>query len=136
MNRLKYNFMKKITLIDALKLFGSSIEIAGEFSGAAVDTRLLKPGNLFFALKGERVDGHQFVDKAFELGASAAVVDQNYFNSHSNQLLIPVDDPLDALQQLAKKMIEQSQAKVIAVTGSVGKTTTKDFITHLLSEKY
>lgn len=107
-----------------------------------VDTRKLAAGDLFFALKGAHLDGHHFVQAALAKGAKAAVVDYSYYNQLSSQsqalqsMLMPVPEPLVALQQLARRKMTQFSGKVIAVTGSVGKTTTKEFIVQLLATKF
>lgn len=90
----------------------------------------------FFALKGACADGHSFLNEAAQKGAAAAVVSKSYCGSQSKMPLIYVEDPLESLQLLAKKFLEQWHPKIVAVTGSVGKTTTKDFITVLLRSKY
>ena len=105
-------------------------------TGFAVDSRLVKQGNLFFALKGAHVDGHQFLSAAAVNGAVAAVVNESYNGPDFGLLLIKVPDPLIALQELAKSVLQQRKSKIVAVTGSLGKTTTKDFITTLLKSKY
>lgn len=101
-----------------------------------VDTRCLRPGDLFFALPGSQVDGHAFLAEAFQKGAAAAVVSANFDRRGVEYPLIPVPDPLAALQLLAKNKMAKFPGKVIAITGSVGKTTTKEFLVALLSAKY
>jgi len=92
-------------------------------SGMSIDTRSLNPGDLFFALKGETSDGHDYVRAAFEKGAAAAVVDE----AHSGALkdagpLYIVNDVLSAMQGLGMAARARTQASIVAVTGSVGKT--------------
>jgi UDP-N-acetylmuramoyl-tripeptide--D-alanyl-D-alanine ligase len=106
------------------------------FTGFSVDTRLVKPGNLFFALKGAQTDGHAHLQEAQKKGTIAAVVNKDYSGSDYGLLLLKVEDPLIALQTLSKEKIRSLPAKIVAITGSVGKTTTKDFTTTLLKEKY
>ena len=88
------------------------------------------PGDLFFALKGENFDGHDFVPKVLEKGASAAVVSEP-IATHGN--LLRVHDTLRALQQLAEWARRYWGRPVVAITGSAGKTSTKDIIAALLS---
>lgn len=107
-----------------------------DFSGFCVDTRLIKPGNLFFALKGARVDGHDFLKEAKNLGAAAAFVSSRYSGDGDGLPLIRVPNVLSSLQQLAKHVISSLPVKIVAITGSLGKTTTKDFVSTLLKEKY
>lgn len=101
-----------------------------------IDSRSVKGGELFFALKGERVDGHHFLQEVSQKGALAAVVSQDYRGESFGLHLIPVQDPLHALQDLAKTVLALSGTRVVAVTGSLGKTSTKEFTKHLLSTRY
>jgi UDP-N-acetylmuramoyl-tripeptide--D-alanyl-D-alanine ligase len=93
-------------------------------------------GELFFALKGERVDGHTFLQDVQQKGALAAVVSKDYQGEIRGLRLIHVDDPLQALQELAKSALMSSSSRVVAITGSLGKTSTKEFTKLLLSKKY
>ncbi len=101
-----------------------------------VDTRELRKGDLFFALPGARVDGHGFLERAAAGGACAAVVSQEYPGPDFGLTLTPVADPLHALQTLAQQVLSLRPCKVVAVTGSVGKTTTKNFLGALLATQY
>lgn len=101
-------------------------------TGAAIDSRKLMPGDLFFALPGNRVDGHEFLEKAAELGASAAVVREDYRGESYGLPVLRVPDVLLALQDLARKTLEKRTTKVIAITGSLGKTTVKEFAATLM----
>ncbi|NLE73180.1 MAG: UDP-N-acetylmuramoyl-tripeptide--D-alanyl-D-alanine ligase [Actinobacteria bacterium] len=104
--------------------------------GVSVDTRNLRPGDLFIALVGERFDGHEYVSAALAAGACGAVVSTGHSIAGINEiekqgrsnLIYPVNSPLLALGALARAVRRRSQAVVIAVTGSVGKTGTKDLI--------
>jgi len=98
------------------------------FSGVTQDTRNLKPGMLYVALRGEHFDGHNFVQKAFEAGAAAALVDQSMADWHGseNWPLIKVADTRRALLDAAGAWRARSGAKIIGITGSSGKTTTKE----------
>ncbi len=102
------------------------------FSGVSTDTRTLRPGEVFFALRGDRFDGNRFVDEAIQKGAAAAVCMER--GGSGPRLL--VDDALGALQRFAAWHRAQWHIPVIAITGSCGKTTTKDLIAALLSSKY
>jgi len=100
-------------------------------SGASIDTRTLEPGDIFFALKGERVDGHEHVTSAFEKGASCAVIrDAN--RAHAGRFALVVEDPESALFELARLVRSRTTAAFVAVTGSTGKTTAKEFTAELL----
>ncbi len=105
--------------------------------GYSIDSRTLQPGELFFAVKGERLEGHDYVEKALENGAVAAVVRRDQLSRFSFKgRLLAVDDTLIALQRLASAVRRVWGKPAIAITGSVGKTTTKDAIAHLLSTRY
>ncbi len=117
-------------------ILGVDVKENLNITGFSVDTRLTKAGNLFFALKGAKVDGHSFLEEAKKMGAIAAVVSNHYSEHVEGLQLLKVDNVLAALQNLAKWVIDQSQAKIVAITGSIGKTTTKDFIATILSEKF
>jgi UDP-N-acetylmuramoyl-tripeptide--D-alanyl-D-alanine ligase len=94
----------------------------------STDTRTLGPGDLFFALKGEAFDGHAFLGRAAERGAAAAVVSRVPADAPASLRLVVVADTLRALQDLAAHRRRASRARVIAVTGSCGKTTTKEMV--------
>ncbi|MGI6587541.1 MAG: UDP-N-acetylmuramoyl-tripeptide--D-alanyl-D-alanine ligase [Peptococcia bacterium] len=116
-----------------------SLEIEGncpEPLGACIDTRYLKKGDLFFALKGEKTDGHYFLNEARNKGASGAVVTFRPTDfSCTDFPLVIVEDTVKALQQLAIAQRNLFSGTVVAVTGSTGKTTTKEMIYALLREK-
>ena len=102
-------------------------------TGISTDTRTLQPGQVFVALRGESFDGHQFLDTAVERGAIAAIVDHQHPTSAAPLPLLPVADTLQAYQAIAQWWRTQFAIPVIAVTGSVGKTTTKELIAAVLS---
>lgn len=104
--------------------------------GIAVDSRNVKPGDLFFALPGDQTDGHAFLSDAAAKGAVGAVVKKDYAGPDYGMALVRCEDCLKALQMLAKTYLKRHRPKVVAVTGSLGKTTTKDFIAQLLQVKY
>jgi UDP-N-acetylmuramoyl-tripeptide--D-alanyl-D-alanine ligase len=100
------------------------------------DTRAIKAGDLYWALRGENHDGHDFVRKAAESGAAAAVVERAEVDVPLDFPLIVVPDALRALQQLASWWREQLTLKVICLTGSNGKTSTKDFAASVASTRF
>jgi UDP-N-acetylmuramoyl-tripeptide--D-alanyl-D-alanine ligase len=100
-----------------------------KISGWSIDSRTIAPGDLFFALRGPQNDGHDYVDAALEKGAAGAVVDHDL----GQPSLLVVDDTLAALQRLAAWARCRWGGRVVGVTGSAGKTTTKDAIAHLLA---
>lgn len=103
------------------------------FEGVSTDTRTLKPGEVFFALKGENFDARSFVPQALAAGAAAVVTDAA---SEGDDRILTVADPLSALQALATFHRARFAMPVFAVTGSAGKTTTKDFVATLLATRY
>ncbi|KAA3452695.1 UDP-N-acetylmuramoylalanyl-D-glutamyl-2, 6-diaminopimelate--D-alanyl-D-alanine ligase [Mesorhizobium sp. SARCC-RB16n] len=104
-------------------------------SGISIDSRSLQPGEAFFAIKGEAMDGHDFVTAAIKAGAGVLVVAEGKLPSLGRLTapIIVVDDVLVALEKLGVAARARSQAKIIAVTGSAGKTTTKEALRHVLS---
>ncbi len=109
-------------------------------TGYSIDTRTLAPGDLFFAIRGERFDAHDFVATALARGARAAVVARSKVTdlldlAHNHTLLI-VDDPLIALQTLATAVRRHWNKRVIGITGSAGKTTTKEAVAEVLSSRF
>lgn len=132
---------------DAAKTLGISpqlLKASLKASGASIDTRTLQPGDLFIALRGENQDGHKFLETAFQKGASGALILKEVFESQKEQLLghsgrfhnlLPVDNPAEALAKLAQGYRSQFKIPFVGVTGSVGKTSTKEFLYYLLSKK-
>ncbi len=125
-----------MTLNEVIKIIGGN---AGEFdsamlerdiSGYSIDSRTIRNGELFFAIKGEVHDGHKFVANVLAKGAIAAVVS----DAAAGARLIKVEDPLAALQRLAAAVVRDWRGQLIAVTGSAGKTTTKDLTATVLSQ--
>ena len=104
-------------------------ELDGPVTGVSTDTRTLKRGDLFFALRGAAFDGHAFLRDAFAKGAAAAVVDHPVDGP-----ALVVDDTLRALGELAAAWRMSLSARVVGVAGSNGKTTTKDMIAHVLGK--
>jgi len=122
-------------------------------SCAVIDSRQAVEGSLFIALPGEQVDGHDYVQAAFDNGAQLALIDraigngfnvldfrENKFNGDLKEVTLPlclqVEDTLKALQTLAAYWRKQHPIRTIGITGSVGKTSTKELIASLLSQKY
>ncbi|MFB8794049.1 MAG: UDP-N-acetylmuramoyl-tripeptide--D-alanyl-D-alanine ligase [Microcoleus sp.] len=104
-------------------------------TGIATDTRTLQGGEVFLALRGDNFDGHQFVGKARDLGAIVAIVDRTWPLEIPNFPLLRVDDTLIAYQAIAHWWRDQFSIPIVAVTGSVGKTTAKELIAAVLSTK-
>ncbi len=149
-----------LTLADILEaLTGKRIEPSGlVISEAAIDSRQVIPGGLFFALPGERTDGHNYVEAAFKKGALLAVVQRDmspqFFTldlrsgafdpdatlpaalRSGQPFCLRVDDSLAALQQIAAYWRRKHDLRVIGITGSVGKSTTKELVAEVLSQRY
>jgi len=103
-------------------------------SGVTTDTRSLAPGQIFFALKGPNFNANTFAAQALEKGAVLAVVDEPAYAQQPNTLLVP--NVLKALQQLATHHRQQINIPVLGITGSNGKTTTKELVYSVLAQKY
>jgi len=101
-------------------------ELAGPVGGVSIDTRTLQAGDLFVAIRGEQHDAHEFVAKALQAGASAAMVSRVDEAMRKAGALLVVDDPLKGLERLGVAARARVSGRMIAVTGSVGKTTTKE----------
>ncbi len=105
--------------------------------GYSIDSRTIGPGELFFAVKGERLDGHDYVNAALEKGAAAAVVRKDQLHRYSDKTrLLAVDDTLAALQTLATATRRLWGKPLVGVTGSAGKTTTKEAVAHVLAARF
>ena len=131
--------MKNMTLENIAKacdgeLILNGADAATVVAGGVIDSRLVKDNYMFFATKGERVDGHDYIAKAFDLGAIVAVCER--IPEGVDGTFIVVKDTFVALKQIAKFYRESLDIKVVGITGSVGKTSTKEFIASVLSQKY
>ena len=127
----------RITLQQVAEITGGELRGGNdglEVSGISTDSRTIKRGELFVALRGERLDGHDFVAETFAQGAAAAVVEQEQPQLSAKKPLIMVTDTLDAYGTIAAWCRSQFDIPLVAVTGSVGKTTTKNMIGGILSE--
>src|SRR5579875_2135248 len=112
-------------------------------SGYSIDSRTLSAGDLFFAVRGERVDGHDFVQAALANGAAAAVVSMRWLRPEATDearlLRVPDEDSdcvLQSMQRLAREVRRHWAKRVIGITGSVGKTTTKECIAAVLGSQF
>ena len=134
---------------DAARLLGADLLFpcpSRSIEGGSIDTRTLQPGDLFVALRGERDDGHRHLEEAFRKRASGALIDRGFFaagrdRSFKNpgevfQNLLPVADPEKALARLADRVRSSVSLAAVGITGSVGKTTTKEFLHFILRQKY
>jgi UDP-N-acetylmuramoyl-tripeptide--D-alanyl-D-alanine ligase len=157
--------MKKFSIADLARIIKATVETVTEnehqvssiehrvsshdfFTGVSIDTRTIKPGECFFAIPGENFDGHDYVCDAFARGAACAVVSRDIYskfqirNSKSEILkeegkcLLKVADTITALGDFAREYRRQAGFKVVAITGSVGKTTTRHIAYHVLSRHF
>ncbi len=125
----------KLTLSSAAEFMQATgkFDPAAVAAGYSIDSRTLRPGDLFFAVRGERLDGHEFVEAALAKGAVGAVVGKDQQARFAQRYhLLEVEDPLLALQRLAGAVRRLWGKPLIAITGSAGKTTTKEAIAHVL----
>ncbi|HOV69418.1 MAG TPA: UDP-N-acetylmuramoyl-tripeptide--D-alanyl-D-alanine ligase [Clostridia bacterium] len=133
--------MKNMTIESIAAACGGEIFLNGcgeicqkEIAGVTIDSRKVEKNFLFIATQGARVDGHEFINDAFSRGAAAAVCEKAPDNIQGPYIL--VKDSLQALKDIAKWYRAQLDIAVVGITGSVGKTTTKEFIASVLSQKY
>ena len=132
----------QITFNEMLKAMDGEVIVQGKeikFNKICIDTRKVEKDNVFLAIKGANFNGNDFALKALELGASVVIIDEVKFNIEDvnvNGTVIKVKNTRQALLDLAKFYREKLGLKVIGVTGSTGKTSTKDLIAALLSDKY
>jgi UDP-N-acetylmuramoyl-tripeptide--D-alanyl-D-alanine ligase len=125
----------KLSSADIARIVDGSVEGSNkvQLTGAAVDSRRVRPDDLFVALRGVRSDGHAFVDQALAVAGAALVrFDAEFDAVPSGRALIRVEDPLEAYWKLAGHVRRQRGWRVAAITGSVGKTTTKNMLSSLL----
>lgn len=133
------NFMEHMTLEHVAAVCGGTYigtedDKQKEIQGVVIDSRLVQNGDLFVPVRGERVDGHRFIDDVFEKGALAVFSEETLENPKGPY--IKVDSSLAAMKKLAADYRRSLNVKVVAVTGSVGKTSTKEMIASVLSQKY
>src|SRR5881275_2342433 len=115
----------------------SSGDRTGVINKVSTDSRTIKPGELFVALRGENFEGHDFIEAAAKAGATGALVDANWAgNVPNNFALLRATDTLQAYQTLAANYRRSLALKVLAITGSNGKTSTKDFAASVLAHRF
>lgn len=109
-------------------------DINAEFTGITQDSRLVQPGNCYVAIAGQRVDGHDFIEMAIANGAQVVLVTKDI--QHPGALFIKVANIIDALGKMAHYLRIHNDLKVIGVTGSVGKTSTRDLIANVVKQMF
>jgi len=131
--------MKSLPVGVLARVIGSepAAEIDIELTGVSTDTRTLKAGDCFFAITGEHFDGHSFVTEALCKGAACAVVERPAENPDpAHKAILQVPDTIRALGDLARAYRRMNAFKVVAITGSVGKTTTRQIVHHVLGRRF
>lgn len=136
--------METLSFQNFVEFLESNAQVDGfsndrKISPVSIDTRTLVAGSVYFAIKGDRFDGHKFINEAFKKGAVACVVKNDWKSEKElprNSTLIRVNDPLQALQNLASNYRNRFDIPVIAITGTNGKTTTKEMVAAILEKKY
>lgn len=125
--------MEKLKLSEIAPYLGATYNKDAEFDSVCIDTRKITKGCLFICIKGERFDAHQFADEALSLGAAAVMI---HSDIEPNGAYIKVDDTAKAMLSLSGYYRSKFDIPVIGLTGSVGKTTTKEFTHLVVSAKY
>lgn len=136
--------MKNMTLANIAQAVGGTLyakmlpeAVSAEHTQAqsvVLDSRLVEPGGIFIATRGEHVDGHSFIDQVFDAGALGVICEEAPVQPKGAYIL--VEDSFLALKDLAEYYRSQLDIKVVGITGSVGKTSTKEFVASVLSQKY
>ncbi|MGU9538764.1 UDP-N-acetylmuramoyl-tripeptide--D-alanyl-D-alanine ligase [Clostridium tepidum] len=134
--------MEFIKLEEIIKAVNGELVITGEkdeYNSVSTDTRKIKKGDIFIALKGENFNGNNFVETAIEKGAALCIVSELKFDKekvNKSSYIVKVKNTNKAILDLAKYYKSKLDIKVVAITGSTGKTSTKDLVAAVLSEKY
>lgn len=138
--------MCRFTIGELARIVGAKAkETEGLFAGVSIDSRTIREGDCFFAIAGENFDGHAYVAEAFSKGATCAVVERDATEQPQeatarfevdDRPVLKVRNTVKALGDFAREHRRQSSFKVVAITGSVGKTTTRQMVYHVLSQHY
>ena len=128
--------MQPISFEKIMQLLGTHSLDQRLVQGFSIDSRKVAPGNLFFALPGKKNDGTSFLQEVAKRGAVGAIVSNTYTGPNYGLSLLHVSDVVQTLQTLAQIDVAQSNYKVIAITGSLGKTTAKEFLKTLLAPHF
>lgn len=134
---LKISAKKILDICNGTLLNGNEDSLIEKYS---IDTRSINKGDMYVAIKGENVDGNNYISDAFQKGAIGCItnsnIPNNFFQKYKDKIIIKVNDTVLALQQIAAYIRMQYNIPVIAITGSVGKTSTKDIIANVVSQKF
>ena len=135
--------MEELTVKDIVKACDARLLCGDEdtkISSFSKDTRTIKPEDIYVGIKGENFDGNVFCKQALDLGAIGCItdgdIDYSILKNYESKVIIQVKDSVLALQNLANYRRKQYNIPIVAVTGSVGKTSTKDIIASVVSKKY
>ena len=126
--------LEKITAVCGGTYYGNKEDLSKEIDSVTTDSRKAEKGSLFAAIRGERVDGHSFIPQVFKAGALCVISEQELPAAGGNYIL--VKSTLDALKAIAEEYLKQLRIPVVGIAGSVGKTSTKEMIASVLSQKY
>ncbi len=131
---MKYMSLKEIAAACGGTYFGEEAKLSMEVTGVAIDSRKVEDGFLFIPIKGARVDGHDFIPQVMEMGALCTLSEKEL--SDDSYPYILVESCQDAMKAIAQHYRTSLGIKVVGITGSVGKTSTKEMIASILSQKY
>lgn len=131
---MKNMTLKAITAACSGTYFGPEDALNQEVTGVAIDSRKIEKGYLFAAVRGERVDGHTFIPKVMETGALCSISEEKLEDADYPYIL--VESSLQAIKDIAEYYRQELDIKVVGITGSVGKTSTKEMVASVLSQKY
>ncbi len=130
--------MAKLTVEEAARAVGGRVtagDLQAVIDGAAIDSRAVRGGEVFFAFGGARTDGHRFVPEALARGAAAAIIQEDV-EAPPSGALIRVDDTFQALHDLARFARTRTPERLVGITGSAGKTTTKELLAAILATRF
>jgi UDP-N-acetylmuramoyl-tripeptide--D-alanyl-D-alanine ligase len=135
--------MKEFTIAELIEITGGTFrepdsgKKGRSFTGVSIDSRTIKAGDCFFAVRGEHFDGHDYVSNAFAKGAACAVVEKDPSGKNfGGNCILKVNDTIKALGDLAGEYRRRANFKIVAITGSAGKTTVRQIIHHVLSNHF
>ncbi len=131
---MKNMTLERIAAVSGGMYYGNEADKKKEIAGAVIDSREVEPGYLFIPIRGNRVDGHAFIPEVFAKGAAAVLSEERLEQPAGPYIL--VGDAKDAMKKLAEYYRKSLKIKVVGITGSMGKTSTKEMIASVLSQEY